>query len=71
MILWQNQIKFQEILQMHGFYIDEQDKTISFDSIIVFNVKDREKVYKLIFDKVKEKYKDYKTNIALDVDVSD
>lgn len=56
---------------MHGFYIDEQDKTISFDSIIVFNVKDREKVYKLIFDKVKEKYKDYKTNIALDVDVSD
>lgn len=56
---------------MHGFYLDEQDKTISFDIIIDFNIKDREEVYKLIFDELQEKYKDYKLNITLDVDISD
>ena len=59
------------ILQMHGFYVDDQEKTISFDIIIDFNVKNREEVYKLIFDEVQEKYKDYKINITLDVDISD
>ena len=59
------------IIQMHGFYLDEQDKTISFDIIIDFNIKDREEVYKLIYDEIQEKYKDYKINITLDVDVSD
>ena len=59
------------ILQMHGFYLDEQDKTINFDIIIDFNVKDREEVYKSIFDEIQEKYKEYKINITLDVDISD
>ena len=59
------------ILQMHGFYLDEEEKTISFDIIIDFKVKDREELYKIIYDEVKEKYKDYNINIALDIDVSD
>ena len=59
------------IHQMHGFYFDEQEKTISFDIIIDFNVKNREEVYRLIYDEVQEKYKDYKVNITLDVDISD
>ena len=56
---------------MHGFYVDEQEKIISFDIIIDFVIKDREEVYKQIFDEVQEKYNDYKINITLDVDVSD
>ena len=59
------------ILQMHGFYLDEQEKTISFDIIIDFNIKEREEVYKTILDEIQEKYKDYKINITLDVDISD
>ena len=59
------------ILQMHGFYIDESTKTISFDIIIDFNVKNREEVYQEIYDEVGKKYKDYHINITLDVDVSD
>ena len=62
---------FNGIIQMHGFYLDEQEKTISFDIIIDFNVKDREKIYEQICDKLQEKYKDYKINITLDVDISD
>lgn len=59
------------ILQMHGFYIDEDEKSISFDIIIDFDVDNREEVYAQIYDEVQEKYKDYKISITLDVDMSD
>lgn len=59
------------ILQMHGFYLDEEDKNISLDIIIDFKVKDREEVYKEIYEEVQNKYKDYKIDINLDIDVSD
>ena len=56
---------------MHGFYLDEEDKNISFDIIIDFKVKNREEVYKEIYDEVQNKYKGYKIDINLDIDVSD
>ena len=59
------------ILEMHGFYLDEKEKTISFDIIIDFNIKEREELYKHIYDEIQEKYNDYKLNITLDVDISD
>ena len=59
------------ILQMHGFYIDEKEKTISFDIIIDFNIKNREDVYREIYDEIQKKFEDYKIEITLDVDVSD
>ena len=68
-----NKIVFSHegILQMHGFYVDKKEKSISFDIIIDFAIKNREEVYKDIYCKVQEKYKDYKINITLDVDISD
>ena len=59
------------ILQMHGFYIDKIDKFISFDIIIDFKMKNREEIYKDIYDKIQEKYKDYTIKITLDLDISD
>ena len=59
------------ILEMHGFYLDEEEKSISFDIIIDFKIKNREEVYKEIYEEVKNKYPDYKFNITLDIDISD
>lgn len=59
------------ILQMHGFYLDEEDKSISFDIIIDFKEKNREEIYRKIYEKLKQKFEGYKINITLDVDVSD
>ena len=59
------------ILQMHGFYLDTKDKTLSFDIIIDFKAEDHEKIYQDIYDTVQKEFKDYKIAITLDVDVSD
>ena len=59
------------ILQMHGFYLDEAEKIISFDIIIDFSIKNREELYKTIYDEIQQKFAGYKVNIALDVDISD
>lgn len=59
------------ILQMHGFYLDEEEKTISFDIIIDFKIENREEIYKEIYDEIQNKYKDYKIDVTLDVDMSD
>ena len=61
----------KEILQMHGFYLDDEDKTISFDVIVDFKADNREKTYRDIYDEVQKEFNDYKLNITLDVDTSD
>lgn len=52
---------------MHRFYLDEEDESISFDSIIDSKAKNREEVYA----EIKNKYKNYTISITLDVDISD
>ena len=59
------------ILEMHGFYIDETDKILSLDIIIDFAIKNREELYKHIYDEIKTRYPDYVLNITLDIDVND
>ncbi|MCR5484782.1 MAG: cation diffusion facilitator family transporter [Clostridiales bacterium] len=59
------------VLQMHGFYLDEEKKSMTFDIIIDFAVKDRNGLYETIKKEIAEKYPDLKTNITLDIDVSD
>lgn len=61
----------KEILQMHGFYLDINDKTLSFDIIIDFKAENREKIYREIYDSIQEKFKNYKITITLDIDSSD
>ncbi len=59
------------ILEMHGFYLDNDDMSINFDIIIDFKIRDREDLYKHIFNEVQDKYKNYKINVTLDIDISD
>ena len=61
----------KSVLQMHGFYLNRNDKSISFDIIIDFEDSDREKNYKEIYDEVQGKYPEYQLNITMDIDASD
>ncbi len=59
------------ILQMHGFYFNEEEKRIQFDVIIDFDAPDRIGLYNHIVQEVREAYPDYTVNVALDVDLTD
>lgn len=59
------------VLQMHGFYVNEEKKILRFDVVISFDAPNRQKVHREICDKVHEMYPDYTLAIALDTDFSE
>ncbi|MBP5750214.1 MAG: cation transporter [Firmicutes bacterium] len=59
------------VLQLHGFYVDEPEKRITFDVIVGYEEKEREKVVSEIRDAMKEKYPEYECYVTLDYDISD
>ena len=59
------------ILQVHGFYLDEEKKTISFDVIIDFAAPDRAAIFRDIVSKVQERFPEYTILPTMDIDISD
>ena len=56
------------VLQIHGFLVNEEKKTIRFDLIISFDAKDRVAVYNDILREVQSVYPDYTLEVVLDTD---
>lgn len=63
--------EYPEVIEMHGFHLDEKDRVIQFDIIIDFAVKRRDLMYQRILEEVEKKYPDYRIFITLDSDISD
>lgn len=61
---------YNSVIQMHGFYLNKKDNIINFDIIIDFSDKDRDEVYKQIYNRVREEYPEYGLNITMDIDVT-
>ena len=61
----------ENVLQMHGFYIDEKRKRITFDIIIDFDDEDRDGLYRHILEDVQKAAPGYEIKVTLDRDVSD
>lgn len=61
----------EHVLQMHGFYLNEDKKTIRFDVIISFDAKDRKKVYSEIISELNKEYPDYQLQVVMDTDFSE
>ncbi|MBQ8923215.1 MAG: cation transporter [Lachnospiraceae bacterium] len=59
------------VLQLHGFYLNEEKKTIRFDIVVSFDAPDRKEVYMDVLCKAKEMYPEYDFQVALDTDFSD
>ena len=59
------------VLQMHGFYINYEEKIMNFDIILDFDSPDRNKEYMHILSDVQEAFPDFAIGITLDLDVSD
>jgi len=63
--------KYKTILQLHGFYVEEENNLISFDLVFDFDENDTLKIRDEIIDKMKEKYPAYNYIVILDKDFSD
>lgn len=59
------------VLQIHGFFVDKEKKKMSLDYIMDFAADDLKGEYSRIYDEIKAKYPDYDLTLKLDVNVSD
>lgn len=58
------------ILQMHGFYLNEEEKRVRFDVIVSFDAPDRKEAYRKVSETVQALYPGYTFQIAMDTDFS-
>lgn len=61
-------LTIEHVLEIHGFFVNEEKKTIRFDVIVSFDAKDREAVRQKVCEKVHEMYPEYALEIVLDTD---
>ena len=64
-------LSHQHILQMHGFNMDKEEKSIRFDIVVSFNAENRRDVYRDVIEDVQKNYPDYQIKIAMDTDFSE
>ena len=61
----------QYVNEVHGFYVNEEKKTIRFDVVVSFDAPDRRKVWADVCEKVHEMYPGYGLMVAMDTDFSE
>ena len=62
---------FPELLQMHGFHLDQAEKSIRFDVVVSFDAKDRKAVHRALCEQVQSAFPDYRLQITTDTDFSE
>ena len=63
-------IQNDHVLQVHGFYVDFEEKRIRFDAVMSFDVDGREAAAK-IKKEVEDMYKGFTVDVTADIDLSD
>jgi len=61
----------KDILQMHGFFVDEEEKIMRFDLVVSFDSPNMKAMYEHVVADVKEAFPDYDIQVQFDFDISD
>ena len=59
------------VLQMHGFYVNDAEKTMQFDVVMDFDAPDMVAAHADVMRAVQEAFPDYRLKLGLDQDISD
>ncbi|MBQ7502133.1 cation transporter, partial [bacterium] len=59
------------VLQMHGFYINNIEKTLRFDIVVSFDAEDRRALYWNIYKEIQDAFPGYGLQIIMDTDFSE
>lgn len=63
--------KYPEVIDFHGFYVDNNEKTVSFDIVIDFSVTKPKEIKRKIKEELKEKHNEYKYYVIIDNNLSE
>ncbi|MBR4200519.1 MAG: cation transporter [Oscillospiraceae bacterium] len=63
--------KYRTILQVHGFYIDEAARAVSFDIMLDYEIRDPAEITGALNDDLQAQYPDYSFHINIDRDFSE
>ena len=63
--------QYEEVLQMHGLYIDRDKKTITFDVVTDFGLENKELLKENITSQIQDKYPEYQVEVIVEHDYSD
>ncbi|MCR4735089.1 MAG: cation diffusion facilitator family transporter [Treponema sp.] len=61
----------KEIIQMHGFYVNEKEKLMRFDLIVSFDSLNMKQLFGHVVEDVKTAFPDYDIQVQFDTDISD
>ena len=61
----------QYCLQVHGLYVDTENKSVRFDAVMDFAAPDMEKEFEDLAKKTQKAFPDYEVIPTMDLDVSD
>ena len=61
----------EHVLQMHGFYLDKESRTIRLDLVISFDAADRIRTFNSVVDKLRAAFPEYTFKAALDGDYAE
>ena len=61
----------EHVKQMHGFYLQKDQKKMRFDVVISFDAQDRREVYCQVVEDVQKAFPDYELQVAMDTDFSE
>ena len=64
-------LEHKDIMQMHGFFVDEAEKNMRFDVIVSFDAPNMKGIYEHVVNDVKQLYPDYDVQVQFDFDISD
>ena len=61
----------EHVLQLHGFYLVKEEKTMRFDVVVSLGADDRKRIYTEILNDVSREFPGYQFQIVLDTDFSE
>lgn len=61
---------YPDVIELHGFYLDESEKVLRFDLVIDYKTRERKEIFAQIKDKIQALCPDLRLDIVLDADIS-
>jgi cation diffusion facilitator family transporter len=62
-------LSHDNVLQVHGFRLDRDSRTINLDVILDYAYEDREALYASIVREIQSRYPDYRVEVVMDIDI--